>query len=687
MMPHSLLLQTVRRYPGWMLLTIVLGFSGAVFNGVSTALIVPVLLSFLGQPLELPPLLSQLMVWPPLNTISPDVRLGLLTVAIALLIGLKNLAMYLSTVVSGILKRNLVCQMREDGLQLLLEVDLDFFARTGMGDVMNRLNMEVGRAAAAIATLVRSLTTVLTILVFAGLLLVLSWPLTLISTGLLGGVLLVNQAEIARSRQAGEHLSTASKAYSMNLLDVLTGMRLVRSTANETHEFQRLRRLVYEREQAEYASLASSAAIAPLTEIAGVMALIGIVWMGRAVLTEQVEALSTVLLTYLLIIFRLLPLIAQLNQARTQVANTAPSIDITRNFLRRDDKPFMANGTVPFTSLRDSICFERVSFRYSTQAEWALHEVSLVIPRGTKVAVVGTSGAGKSTLADLLPRFYDPTQGRIVIDGRDLREFNLHTLRRAMGIISQETVLFNATVRANLTYGCPEATEADLWAAAKLANADSFIAQLPHGLETPIGDRGVMLSGGQRQRLAIARALLQNPEILILDEATSALDSVSERLVQDALERLSCDRTTLVIAHRLSTIQDADQIVVLDRGHVMEQGTHEELLKQGGYYARFYTLQLSPDSDAQARRSILARTSYEMRSRLTTILGSLKLLADGAFDSATERIELTEEAYGSTLRVLQSLEQLERQPEPLTPTGLRDIEPDPSAESGRSPES
>ncbi len=629
--------------------------------------------------------------------------------AIVLLLVLKNGASYASALVSGALKRVLVTDLREEGLQLLLEVDLDFYSQTSLGDMINRLNVELNRAVAAVTTAVRSATTVLTIGVFIGLLMALSWPLTVAAAVLLGGVTWINQFGMARSRQLGEQLSETSKVYSINLMDVLTGMRLVRATATERQEYARLRQLVRAREQAEFRALASSAAIAPFSEITGVIALIVIVWLGRTFLSTQIEALSTVLLTYLLLIFRLLPLLSQFNTARNQVANGMSSVLLTEAFLNRQDKPFMVNGDRPYTPLQQGIHINQVSFGYRGSAQCVLTDIDLYLPCGTTLALVGASGAGKSTLADLLPRFYDPTVGAILIDGVDLREFEIRSLRRAMGIISQETILFNASVRDNIAYGVPEASDREIWNAAKLANADEFITQLPQGLNTPIGDRGVLLSGGQRQRLAIARALLQNPEILILDEATSALDTVSERLVQQAIETLSRDRTTLVIAHRLSTVQKAEQIAVLDRGRVVERGTHDDLLKQGGYYTRLCNLQFTDGDLATERfpaeishtessgtgirstgirgtgirstgirgtgirgdrpqlvnpqitRRQVAQHSHEIRNRLNTLIGSLRLVLDDMIADSTERDELIEEAYYSTLGVLKSLEALEQE--------------------------
>ncbi|MBW4654248.1 MAG: ABC transporter ATP-binding protein/permease [Kaiparowitsia implicata GSE-PSE-MK54-09C] len=586
---QSLLLQTARQYPGWVVLTVVLGFSGAVFNGVSTAMIVPVLLNFLGQTpdsLTNVPVLARLFA--PFEGIPDPWRLVAITLAIVVLIVLKNGSIFASMAVSAWLQRLMAIDLRESGLRLLLEVDLDYFTREGTGDIVNRMNAELNRAALAITIAVRSLTTAITILVFGVLLLVLSWQLTLVTGTMLGLVMLANQLSLVRAKQFGTQLSDASRDYTMRLLDVLNGMRLVRATASEEQEYITLRQLMRDREQADYQSFVSFSVIGPVSEVAGVIALIAVVIVGRLFLMQQVELASTVLLTYLLLIFRLLPLIAQLNGARNQYANAIASIDIATAFLRRNDKPLMANGSVLYTPLKTSIQFEQVFFTYPGQAEQVLRSISLEIPKGTTLALVGKSGAGKSTLGELLPRFYDPTEGRILLDGRDLREFEVRSLRRSMGIISQDTFLFNGTVRENVTYGCDTVGDGELLDVAKRAHAWEFIAELPRGWDTPLGDRGILLSGGQRQRLAIARVLLQNPDILILDEATSALDTVSERLVQEALDHLKCDRTTLIIAHRLSTIQRAEQIAVLDNGNLVELGTHEALLAAQGFYARLY---------------------------------------------------------------------------------------------------
>ena len=595
MSTNRLLITVAQRSPLWFVLAIVVGFSGAVFNGIGIALIIPLILDLLGQDIltdsNFPPLLRSLFSL--FDGVPEGSRpLALMAVLLVALL-FKNLATYGGTAISSLLSRSYVCNLRKEGLRLLLDVDLDYYASVRLGDLMNYLNTEVNRVASAVRTLARIATLVITILVFLAILMAISWQLTLVSMLLMTTVALANQVSINQAKRFGQELSSAAAALSNRLIEVLSGMRLVKTTANEDREFSLINRLVQQRENAEFNSQLVYASIGPVNEMLSILALIALIVVGRSLFAGQLETLSSIMLIYLVVLFRLLPFIGQLNSSRSQLASNLASAERLEAFLNRRDKPFMTSGHRPFTQLSEGIRFNQISFRYPQGESWALQGVDLTLPRGQTLALVGSSGAGKSTLADLLPRFYDPSAGAIEIDGVDLKEFDIKTFRRRVGVVSQDTFLFNASVKDNICYGYPQATDEEVFEAARRANAEEFILQLPRGYDTMIGDRGVLLSGGQRQRLAIARALVQNPEILILDEATSALDTISERLVQQAIDDLSQNRTTLVIAHRLSTVRKADQIAVLDQGRVVEVGTHRELLARGQHYAKLHAMQFA----------------------------------------------------------------------------------------------
>ncbi|TAF08351.1 MAG: ABC transporter ATP-binding protein [Nostocales cyanobacterium] len=658
MFTRKILLRFAKPYPSLIVITILLGFSGALFNGVSTAIIVPVILKIVGQEVNLQgaPGILQFII-NPFDSVPESFRNGVMSGAILSIIALKNLATYLGSLTSSSLTRMIISDMREAGISMLLKVDIEYYSKMKVGDLINRLGAEINRASVFIGDTIRLITLSITVLVFVGLLLSISWQLTIAATAVMASLTLVNQYFINQSKKFGKQISEFSKLYSIAVVEFLNGIKLVKSTGNENREYERIKKLIRIREKADFEAQANSQAIGPLSEVIGIACLLMIVFLSKTLFSEQLTSISTVLLTYLIVLLRLLPLIAQLSNLRSSFASIAASIDAVSEFLKLDDKPFMNNGKLIYKKLKQGVRFKSISFTYPNHEKQVLKDVDLYLPCGTTLALVGGSGAGKSTLADLLPRFYDPTSGYITFDDIDLREFDLASVRKNMGIVSQDTFLFNDSVRNNIAYPKPEATEEEIITAAKLANAYEFISKLPQQFDTVVGDRGVMLSGGQKQRLAIARALLQNPEILILDEATSALDTVSERLVQAAIDELSRDRTTLVIAHRLSTVRKADQIAVLDQGRVVEVGTHEELLQKGGYYSHLYSMQFANNADTTGNRNqSLLRISYEIRTQLNSLIGLLQLLLDNLVDDAQERQELLEQSYKAAWRILNTVD-------------------------------
>ncbi|ABG52829.1 ABC transporter related [Trichodesmium erythraeum IMS101] len=639
---------------------IILGFASGLFNGVNTTLIVPILLQISGQEIEItgsPPIIKFLLY--PFEGVPENYRLIVMLLVVILTIVLKNLTAYLRSLLMVVFDRSLTNNIKSEMFQTLMDSDLDFFTKVKVGDLTKRLGSDTAQCTQTINGYINLVTQLIILSLFVSILISISWQLTLISSLLVVFIAVINQLFIRRSKKFGVVLNQEQKKYYIKVIEVLTGIRLIKSVNSENREYKQLRKLMLSLEDIALKEKMNSALIAPVNEVISMITVISILLLGRYLFANQITNASPILLTYLLVLFRLLPIVSQINSSRNAIAKGVASFNTAVDLWRRDNKPIMKTGFIPFHEVKNKIHFEKISFAYPGNDNLIIQNVDISLPRGKTLALVGASGAGKSTFADLLPRLYDPTSGSITIDGIDLREFDINSLRKKTGIVSQDTYLFNDTIKNNVIYACPDATEDKIIDAVRQANAYDFIMDLPKQWDTEIGDRGVMLSGGQQQRLAIARALLQNPEILILDEATSALDTVSERLVQEAIDKLSRDRTVLVIAHRLSTIQNADQIAVLDRGKLVEMGTHSELLeKENGYYRNLYYVQFGNQSelDKYIDQQVLTKASYDARSFLNTIIGSLTLLADETFDKPEEKIELTEEAFRSSTSLLKTLE-------------------------------
>ncbi|MBE9221098.1 ABC transporter ATP-binding protein/permease [Cyanobacterium stanieri LEGE 03274] len=592
---NKLLLQYALRFRWWILLSLFFGFSGAFFNSIGITLIIPIVLSILDPTLldinNFPPILSQPFSF--FDSFSGNMRVGLMLSTIILIIILKNINNVLNSLSSSWLTKRLANSIRDDLFKIVMAVDLDFFQRTKTGTLMSYLETECSRTATSINTAIGMMSIGFNLLTFTAILFTISWQLTLITGALLFLLSRSNQIFVRRSKELGREQRRIARTYTQKLVETLSGIRLVKSVSQEDNEYQNLVDLIHAREEAALKVQYNNVFIQPLNEIGGICIILGIVIIGKLTFQEDAATLVPLLLTFLILLFRAVPLVAQIDNKRNAFANQSSSVEVIHAFLDKSDKPFLPQGDVEFSSLQKGFELNNLNFHYPAHDNLVLRDINLLIPKGKVTALVGSSGSGKSTLGDLFVRFYDPSEGEILIDGIDYREYNLKSVRDKMAIVSQDTFLFNNTVRFNVCYGMNNVSEEDLINALKQANAYNFVMDLPRQLETEIGDRGVLLSGGQKQRIAIARALLRDPQILLLDEATSALDTVSEKIVQDALNTLSKDRTTLVIAHRLSTIYDADQIVALEKGEIVEIGTHQELLAKKGYYAKLHSLQFN----------------------------------------------------------------------------------------------
>lgn len=524
---------------------------------------------------------------------SPAESLKTLCIVIFLSFLLKNIFMYLKNVTISFVQLRMVNDVRDMLYAHLHDLSLSYFNRKRAGEISSIVMNDVGAMRNSFTvSFDKLLVEPINILTFMVLLFIISWQLSLLAIVILPiSVYII--ATIGRSIRRKSLRTSRQIASIMAILDeTLQGMRVVKAFTMEKFEIKRFFEATRKHFQLLYRRKRLREISSPLNETFGVLIGVILLWFGGTRVLAGTGLDAEDFIRFIIMLFAIMNPIKSLNNVNLELQEGLASAE--RVFSIIDEKPDIVEkpNAIEIREFRDKIVYDRVSFYYDKSREAVLHEVSFEIKKGEVVAIVGQSGAGKSTLVDLLPRFYDPTSGSISIDGYDLRDLTFHSLRSLMGIVTQQTILFNDTVYNNIAYGVSHYTPAQVEAAAEAANALEFINQFPEGFNTLIGDRGLRISGGQRQRLAIARAILKNPPILILDEATSSLDSESEQKVQAAVENLMKDRTVLVIAHRLSTIQNADKIIVLEKGRVVERGTHQELLSlPDSRYRYFYETQ------------------------------------------------------------------------------------------------
>ncbi|MEJ2483077.1 MAG: ABC transporter ATP-binding protein, partial [Gemmatimonadota bacterium] len=533
-----------------------------------------------------------LMVGGFIDTASPLESLRNVCLLVLGAIVLKNAALVGSRAAAIAVREGVERDMREDVYQHLQRLPLGFFGQTKTGQLLTRVLTDTRVARDAITYgLADVIRKILTATVYTVVLFLVSWRLSIVAL-LFAPLLALVLAPLLKRLRKGFRAALDKQGDLLSVLqENVSGIRLVKSFGAEDHEKARfgLASELYRRRQLRTSVLADLAS--PLSETLSSVVALGLVWIGAWMVLGEGSLTAEQFLFFVTVA---LQLISPLKAIADYPAKLQLSVAAADRFFEVLDAPVEATGgTLVATPPEDGVRFENVSFEYEADRP-VLRDVSFEVKAGEVLAIVGPSGAGKTTLVDLLPRFIDPTAGRITLDGKDIRDFTLASLRELFGVVSQETVIFHDTVRGNIGYGREGSwTDEQILSAAAAAHAAEFIEELPDGLDTVLGDRGVRLSGGQRQRIGLARAILRDPPIVILDEATSALDSESEQLIQRALDRLLRDRTVFVIAHRLSTVRGADRILVLEDGVVVGAGSHDELLDRGGVYRRLHDLQFT----------------------------------------------------------------------------------------------
>lgn len=522
----------------------------------------------------------------------PATTLLLLGVLLAILTFFKTATYFGGSAVLMPLRTGIIRDIREDIYRKIIGLPLSFFSEERKGDILTRVSTDVNEVDASInSSLDMIIKNPIFILIYLGTLIIISWQLTLFTLlvvpVLAWGIGSVGKKLKAKSLQMQEKLSDSMS----QIEETLGGLRIIKAFIAEKKMLSRFILV-----NNEYRNIANRVAIRqsaahPVSEFLGTSMIVIVLWFGGwLIFTGNSTIDANLFIYYLVILYTTLQPIKDLSKATYAMQKGLASMERINKILDAENNIREIEHPQTIESLQHEICIQNVDFCYS-EGRTVLNNVNLTIPKGKTIALVGQSGSGKSTLVDLIPRYHDVSKGSICIDGKDIRNLSLKSLRSLIGNVNQEAILFNDTIFNNIAFGVDHATQEQVEAAARIANAHDFIMESEHGYQTNVGDRGCRLSGGQRQRISIARAILKNPPILILDEATSALDTESERLVQEALERLMKSRTTIAIAHRLSTIKNADVIYVLHEGRIVEQGTHDHLLQLGGYYKRLHDMQ------------------------------------------------------------------------------------------------
>lgn len=582
---NYLILRELKHFRKTTILAVIFTFVAATFEGVSVGFLLSFLQS-LTDPNSTPKTgINLLDTW--ITTYATGINpLYVISLLILLSTWTRAAFNYCAAIYTESAQLNLADRLRKQIFEQLQSVPLSFFTEARSGEIVNTMTTEIERLKQGFSGLSFVLTRVLVVIVYFICMFVISWQLSIISV-LVFSLLAVGMTTLnARVRESSFGISNANGTFNSVALEFINGIRTVHAFGTQEVERQRFYKASKQLLSASIKVVYAWTLVKPISEGIAMTVLISLIIVSFTQFAMPIASL----LTFFFVLIRVVPSLQDINGTLAFLSTLNGSIENVKELLRQDNKTYFKDGNIEFQGFKRSIDIVSVDFGYDS-SNLVLHNITLSIERGKMTALVGSSGAGKTTLVDLIPRFYDPIEGHVFIDGVDAGEFNVNSIRRKMSVVSQHTFIFNTSVWQNIAYGTENATPAEIREAARLANALEFIEEMPQGFDTILGDRGCRLSGGQQQRIAIARALLRDPEILILDEATSALDSVSERLIQESIEKLSVGRTVIAIAHRLSTIAKADKVVVMEAGRIVEQGNYQDLLERRGKLWKYHQMQ------------------------------------------------------------------------------------------------
>lgn len=593
-----------KRYLGFSVLFNILS---AVLNIFSFAALIPILniLFNIGQER-----VTTLMPWPSSMNEMPDVlsnnanyyvqtmidhygattTLLFIGLFLAFMTFLKTGSYFLASASVMPIRTGVVRDIRNQLYQKITSLSLGFFSEERKGDIIARMSGDVQEIENSImASLDMLFKNPILVIAYFTTLLIISWQLTLFTilfVPLFGWFMGLVGRKLKQNSVKAQSLWSDTMS---QVEETLGGLRIIKAFSAEEKMNARFDKINSNYRDSILKVTIRQQLAHPMSEFLGTLMIVIVLWFGGTLVLNEEVLSGPTFIYYLVMLYSIINPLKELSKASYAIMKGLASIERVDKILKAEVAIKEPEKPIHINSFEHQIEFRHVSFRYAEQ--WVLRDINLVIPKGKTVALVGQSGSGKSTLVDLIPRYYDVQEGEVLIDGINVRDLGVHDLRQLIGNVNQEAILFNDTFFNNITFGVEHATQEEVNQAARIANAYEFIMESEEGFDTNIGDRGSKLSGGQRQRISIARAILKNPPILILDEATSALDTESERLVQDALERLMSTRTTVAIAHRLSTIKHADEICVLHEGRIVERGTHEELIEKEGYYKKLHDMQ------------------------------------------------------------------------------------------------